>query len=273
MRAWILGAAALGWLCPILAQETPKGKAETKPAAKTPADEFKALVNEVQSAQQKIIAQYRAAKTQEERNKLIEEFRRNDQYAERFLGLANKAPKSETAFNALVWVVTNVQGQGQREGGIVDQAVADLIRDHIDNPKLGMVCQRLQYAQSKSAEHLLRTALAKSPNHEVQAYACAGLAGYLKNKAEESAGIAAAEQAKMLAEAEKLYAEVGEKYADVKDRRGSLAESAKGALFELRHLGIGKQAPEIAGDDIDGKPFKLSDYRGKVVVLDFWGNW
>jgi len=38
-------------------------------------------------------------------------------------------------------------------------------------------------------------------------------------------------------------------------------------------LVVGKLAPEIAGEDIDGTPFKLSDYRGKVVVLDFWGNW
>ncbi len=36
---------------------------------------------------------------------------------------------------------------------------------------------------------------------------------------------------------------------------------------------MGKVAPEIEGEDLDGKPFKLSDYRGKVVVLDFWGNW
>ena len=36
---------------------------------------------------------------------------------------------------------------------------------------------------------------------------------------------------------------------------------------------IGNQAPEIAGEDIDGVAFKLSDYRGKVVVLDFWGDW
>ena len=36
---------------------------------------------------------------------------------------------------------------------------------------------------------------------------------------------------------------------------------------------IGNQAPEIRGEDLDGVKFKLSDYRGKVVVLDFWGDW
>ena len=37
--------------------------------------------------------------------------------------------------------------------------------------------------------------------------------------------------------------------------------------------GIGRPCPEIAGADIDGQPFKLSDYKGKVVVVDFWGDW
>jgi len=36
---------------------------------------------------------------------------------------------------------------------------------------------------------------------------------------------------------------------------------------------IGDQAPEIAGRDVAGQALKLSDYRGKVVVLDFWGRW
>ena len=36
---------------------------------------------------------------------------------------------------------------------------------------------------------------------------------------------------------------------------------------------IGQRAPEITGTDLNGKPLKLSDYRGQVVVLDFWGNW
>ena len=36
---------------------------------------------------------------------------------------------------------------------------------------------------------------------------------------------------------------------------------------------VGALAPEIAASHLDGVPFKLSDYRGKVVVLDFWGFW
>jgi len=44
-------------------------------------------------------------------------------------------------------------------------------------------------------------------------------------------------------------------------------------LFVLQHLGIGMLAPELVGVDVDGQPVHLSDYRGKVLVLDFWGFW
>jgi thiol-disulfide isomerase/thioredoxin len=36
---------------------------------------------------------------------------------------------------------------------------------------------------------------------------------------------------------------------------------------------IGKVAPEITGKDYDGVEFKLSEYRGKVTVLYFTGQW
>jgi hypothetical protein len=32
----------------------------------------------------------------------------------------------------------------------------------------------------------------------------------------------------------------------------------------------GKPAAEIEGEDSRGKPFQLADYRGKVVLLEFW---
>ena len=41
----------------------------------------------------------------------------------------------------------------------------------------------------------------------------------------------------------------------------------------MLNLAVGKPAPEIEGVDVDGKPLKLSDYKGKVVVLVFWGSW
>lgn len=35
----------------------------------------------------------------------------------------------------------------------------------------------------------------------------------------------------------------------------------------------GDTCVEISGEDIDGEEFSLSDYEGKVVMLDFWGDW
>lgn len=50
----------------------------------------------------------------------------------------------------------------------------------------------------------------------------------------------------------------------------SVADAARLAAHEMRNLAVGKKAPEIAGEDLDGRPMRLSDYSGKVVVLSFW---
>ncbi|WP_049572281.1 TlpA family protein disulfide reductase [Streptomyces sp. SBT349] len=33
------------------------------------------------------------------------------------------------------------------------------------------------------------------------------------------------------------------------------------------------EAPELAGETVDGDTLALSDYRGQVVVLNIWGSW
>jgi thiol-disulfide isomerase/thioredoxin len=74
-------------------------------------------------------------------------------------------------------------------------------------------------------------------------------------------------------EAEALYAEVVTKGKGVKDLPPEVLANAEGNLFEIRNLVIGQAAPEAASNDLDGKAVKLSDHKGKVVVLDFWATW
>jgi hypothetical protein len=45
------------------------------------------------------------------------------------------------------------------------------------------------------------------------------------------------------------------------------------AATGAKGLELGDAIPEVSGKDLDNIKFKLSDYRGKVVMLDFWGDW
>jgi thiol-disulfide isomerase/thioredoxin len=58
-----------------------------------------------------------------------------------------------------------------------------------------------------------------------------------------------------------------------KERKPYTPEVRPAPANPLRGIHVGNIAREIEGVDVDGEHFKLSDYRGKVVVLDFWGNW
>jgi len=61
-------------------------------------------------------------------------------------------------------------------------------------------------------------------------------------------------------------------YAGVDAGRGNAGDTDD-VLFEVEHLAIGQEVPDLEGQDLDGTVFKLSDYRGKVVLLDFWAHW
>jgi peroxiredoxin len=53
----------------------------------------------------------------------------------------------------------------------------------------------------------------------------------------------------------------------------SLGPAAAGTRRVIKQLTVGKTAPDILGTDLTGRPFKLSDYRGKVVALVFTAEW
>lgn len=49
--------------------------------------------------------------------------------------------------------------------------------------------------------------------------------------------------------------------------------SGKAGVVSAGGLAIGSVLPEFSQDDPNGKVVKLSDYRGKYVLLDFWASW
>ena len=59
----------------------------------------------------------------------------------------------------------------------------------------------------------------------------------------------------------------------VADLEGTKAAQKAQKKIDSRRFEVGRIAPDFSGEDVDGNPLKLSDYRGKVLVLDFWGFW
>jgi hypothetical protein len=139
--------------------------------------------------------------------------------------------------------------------------------------RLAAVCQSLSFG-GKEGEPLLRALIDKDTPKEVQGVATLTLGQMLKGRADELAARDPKEAEKLQKECEKLLERAVEKFADVKlpFRRETVGAKAKTELYEIRFLAVGKTAPEVEGEDQDGKKFKLSDYRGKVILLDFWSQ-
>lgn len=235
-----------------------------------PADDLKAVLKDYQAAQGEIIKAYRAAETEAERQKLLARYRKLPaEFADKFLAVAEKDPKDGAAFEAAAWIVANAG-----DTPAADKALAILLKEHMKSDKIGRAC--LQAAEKPTAvgTKLARAVLENGPDETAQGQACYALARILGERAEEAFKKKKPDDSvRLSAEAEKLLELVQDKFADVKGLRGTLGALAKSDLYELRNLAIGKTAPEIEGEDIDGKKFKLSDYRGKVVLVDFWGHW
>jgi hypothetical protein len=144
----------------------------------------------------------------------------------------------------------------------------------LKDDRVQSLCQRFGRSADKGGELVLRTVLEKNAKREVQGMACLALGQLLKKRSEGIPESQPEEAKKTQEEAEQFLTRAQKDYGDIKaGYLGSVARHAEGELFELLHLGKGMVVPDIEGEDLDAQKFKLSNYRGKVVLLDFWGNW
>jgi peroxiredoxin/tetratricopeptide (TPR) repeat protein len=255
-------------------------------------DQFQSLRQEFETAFGRSSREIVAANTQEERDRAYEGQRQLvHNIAERMLALAQKYADEPLALDALAWVVEN-----DLHSQTAARAFDRLANSHAESQSVGRVCDIAAMGwPHNSAEEFLRAVLEKNKERALKGLACLRLAEFLRLRAdalnnlhkqdgaqlseqwEHDYGTALVKQLQemdrktVLMEAEVLLERVVKQFADAKtDDEDVLGEIAKRHLFEMRHLTVGNPALEIEGEDLDGKPLKLSEQRGKVVVLTFW---
>jgi hypothetical protein len=260
MKRWLIAL-----VCVTLVTATAMTE-ETRRQAKSPAEQYKALVDE------------------------YEEVGGKEQFAVRFFELEEKHPNDPVAIDALVWIL-----EKRRNHPEAIRAIELLQKRHLESTGLDRACRSISRVPSLAAENLLRTVLKSSEFPQVRAQACYFLASLLERKAEivvqlkgepelaervlEYYGkdygkhLMSTDMAKLAQQLEQVYQRMADSFSDVEIGDEKMGEIASRSLFRIRHLSVGRVAPEIESEDISGKQFKLSDYRGKVVMLSFWGHW
>lgn len=175
---------------------------------------------------------------------------------------AEKEEKDPAAPNLLVWVA--MRGPNSPIGKKATDRVIEKYSTHEAVVQLFAMIGR-----GANGEEKLKGYLEKSSSDRIKGLAALSLGRMIRSKSDRLGG-KPEESDKLAAEAEKYLVMVVDQFG--KDDAG-LKKDAQRELNILRHLRVGKVALDISGPDLDDKKFKLSDYRGKVVLLDFWGNW
>lgn len=248
-------------------------KEDDKPAKEE--DAFTKLRQQLDKAMASFEQELDEAKTPEE-EKEIKAKNPGPRFSARFLAFAEKDPSKPEAFDALL-LALGVSGGPQHKAGQWGKVVQAIERDHFKNDKLGRLARDLAGNGDEDSVRLLRALIEKNPNKKIQGRAVQSLIETRKQ------AVAAAERIqrdeKLRANVEKVRGKefVKKVLEDVEANRKEKDELTK--LLDDKYaeyvinLSVGKPAPEVVLEDLKGKKVKLSELRGKVVVLDVWATW
>jgi hypothetical protein len=141
----------------------------------TPGEQVEDLIARHEEATAAFRKLFKAAKTEEEQERLESLFPDPRPYAELLVQIAEKNPKDPAAVDALIWAYRNDRSA---------KAKAILLRDHLLHPKIGPLCLALRHDSDVGTLSALRKVLAKNPSKEAQTHAAVGLGIRLKSNAE-----------------------------------------------------------------------------------------
>lgn len=268
------------------------------------ADAYKALVESIRSHG----VDFRSAKIDSERRAAVEgshvaalrylefaEGHASDPIVLEAVLEAIRALNSEDSQIQVAWELNATEFPEPGGGDPGGRIVALLLRDHVRSEQLVPICLRMSYGMRPEFEIFLKRVLQENPNEEVRGVACLSLAQFLNwrllkldivgARTELAAryerllgkecfdALRRRDRVEAGAEVEALLTKAAESYGDVKHPYGgTIGDKARSELFEIRNLVVGKTPPDIEGVDQDGRTCRLSEYRGRVVLLDFWSE-
>jgi thiol-disulfide isomerase/thioredoxin len=262
--------------------------ADDKPKAEPPKEKLAAIQKEAKEAETKLYKTLNDLGEDKEAQKkagelLKEHEKEQTKRYEAALELAKADPKSDVAFDALAWLLEATRTYYLPVG---KPAMELVLEHHVANPKIGPVvfvlAQIRRFQRSREAppgDALLKAVAEKNPDKTVRGQVAVARAWEAKGKFDVAERKKQKDADELAAAADKAFEIVVKEYGECKlldtyqKTQPTLAEVSKIELFELRNLRVGKAAPDIDGEDLDGVKFKLSDYRGKVTVVTFWGSW
>ena len=252
--------------------EAPREEEESPP---TPAEEFRAIRGEFQAEVDRAHARSGPADAAGHGAAPGDLERR---FGRRLLSVAERAPEGPVAIEVFCWLVRH-----SRESPEARAAGEILTRHHLRGEGMRRACLSLWYFPCPVAETVLRRALDESRDPEVRGMARLALAKRLMRRLEDGEGPSGEGERRRWRDLDGVRDEAEELLRRAAAEDGglahpvlpgtTLADHARSALDELRRFSVGCVAPEIRGRDADGAEFRLGDYRGKVVLLYFGGDW
>lgn len=136
-------------------------------------------------------------------------------------------------------------------------------KHHLKSPKISPMCMALVASGDNQAMGILRQIEKQNPDKKVRGVAALGIAMLDKNLGDDP---------RVMSERLSMLRKAIIDAADVVIEGSSVAEMAEDELYIIMKLSKGRVAPDLTGVDSGGRPMKLSDYSGKVLLLLFWNS-
>ena len=188
-------------------------------------------------------------------------------FVKKFFALADEHRKQPLGLESLGIVCHLNLLPGSYSAPAFKRATAQIIEDHLNDAALGELLFELRTATHAGVLDWLLEVTQQAKDPKVCGPACYARATALLHAKSP------ATEPKREAEAVNLLQRVLKEFAEVSVAEGKLGELADPLLFEIQYLAVGKQPPDIVGTDLSGQQFKLSEFRGKVVVIDIFADW